>query len=120
MHATIRAYSAAAAGAAGLVAGTWLGWYLSTPARPSAHAAYHAPDASRARYLNAQGNLDRAWGDWNLLAVRRDAITARWLVVGIDTEARCLALAELLETREKFDATCFTSAAADMGDISSK
>lgn len=52
----------------------------------------HSPATSRARYINAIGTLDRAWGSWTLL-VRYSTPRAPELIIGIDTEARCRATA---------------------------
>lgn len=47
-----------------------------------------SPTASRARYLNARGTLDRAWGDWNI-AFHDPLLDRYFVIVGIDTKSRC-------------------------------
>lgn len=110
MNDILRPYVAIFIFSFGLAAGFFSSWLLASPPDApltQAQRDYNAANVSRARYLNAQGSLDRAWGGWNVLVLRnyRDYT----LIVGIDTRAACEATARKLDSSHHAQAACFES-----------
>jgi hypothetical protein len=106
----LRPYVAIAIFSLGLSVGFFSAWLLASPPDApltQAQRDYNDANVSRARYLNAKGSLDRAWGGWNVLVLRnyRDYT----LIVGIDTRATCEAAARELDAQSRAQAACFES-----------
>jgi hypothetical protein len=111
----------------GIAFGIWIEWFIATPAIDlalSADGSYanNSPAASRARYINARGGLDRAWGSWN--AAVKSPGARPYLIIGIDTAERCAALEKRIEAPtatawvlDKAEVECFQSVSAQFEEI---
>jgi hypothetical protein len=111
----------------GVFLGVWIEWFIATPAidlsmLADGSYANNSAAASRARYLNARGGLDRAWGPWN--AAIKAPGERPYVILGIDTAERCAALEKQIESAtvkawvlDKAEVECFQSVSAQFGTI---